>query len=287
MATPPLPPVLVTKPTPSSPLRYGLFQAANGPLDLPLHARNGGLEYVTAMCGEGFGYQIECIASQDSKADSFSENGSTTVVGKPFIVYATMVCGTVGYTYAEQRAMVLERLKGVEQSVVETALSSAAFGQSPSFLTTDGIETVTGGGTSAVEVLSELELARYCGTSGTPVSYGVAGHLHVPFNLFNELKSQHVIEFDGTRWRTATGTIVSPGCYTNDNPAGTPAADGTFWMYLTGQTTVWRTPDNDVQIAPVDGSLDRTTNQMLMMAEREYVVTYECGGFAKAVTLWT
>jgi hypothetical protein len=42
-----------------------------------------------------------------------------------------------------------------------------------------------------------------------------------------------------------------------------------------------------VLIAPVEGSLDRTTNQMKLIAEREYVVTYECGGFAKAVTLWT
>jgi hypothetical protein len=42
-----------------------------------------------------------------------------------------------------------------------------------------------------------------------------------------------------------------------------------------------------VQIAPVAGSLDRTNNQFMMLAEREYVVTYECGGFAKAVTLWT
>jgi len=94
-------------------------------------------------------------------------------------------------------------------------------------------------------------------------------------------------EPNGTRWRTPMGTVVSAGCYANHDPAGAVPADGVFWMYLTGQTTIWRTPDNGVLIAPVEGSLDRTTNQMKLIAEREYVVTYECGGFAKAVTLWT
>lgn len=282
-----IPPILIDKPTASMPLRYGLFQAAIGPFDLPVHARNGGLQYVTGLCGDGFGYEIECVNAQDSKAAAFTENGSTTVLGAPFIVFATMVCGTVGFSFEEQRSLVMERLSGVEQSVVEEVFSTSAFGQSPGLLAADGIVTVTGAGDSVVNILSELERARYCGFTGNTTQYGPPGILHVAIPVFNELKSLHVIDFDGTRWRTPMGTVVSSGCYANNNPAGVAPADGVFWMYLTGQTTIWRTSDNDVQIAPVEGSLDRTTNQMMMLAEREYVVTYECGGFAKAVTLWT
>ena len=282
-----IPAVPVAKPTSSFPLRYGIFAAANGPLDLPVHGRNGGVQYQTALCGEGFGYEIECIADQNDKTAAWTENGMDTVTGLPFIVFATAQCGTVGYTYDEQRALVLERLKGVEQSVVEELFSTSTLGQGPGLVTADGIITVTGAGDTVVDVLSELERARYCGFGANQTQYGPPGILHVAIPVLNALKAAHVVEWDGTRWRTPMGTVVSGGCYANNTPAGAAPADGVFWMYLTGQTTIWRTPDSEVQIAPVEGSLDRTTNQFMMMAEREYVVAYECGGFAKAVTLWT
>lgn len=281
-----IPPVLIEKPTPSMPLRYGLLQAALGPFDLPVHARNGGLRYVTSLCAEGFGYEIECIDDQNSKASEFSL-GTTTVTGLPFIIAATVTCGTVGYTFEEQRAFVMERLRGVEQAVLEEIFSTSTLGQGPGLVTADGITTVTGAGDSVVNVLSELERARYCGFTGNTAQYGPPGFLHVAIPVLNALKQEHIIEFDGTRWRTPMGTIVSAGCYANNDPDGAAPADGVFWMYLTGQTATWRTPDSEVQVAPVEGSLYRAANQFLMLAEREYVVTYECGGFAKAVTLWT
>lgn len=281
-----IPPVLVEKPTPFPPRRYGLLQAAIGPLDLPVHARNGGLRYVTSLCADGFGYEIECIADQNSKSAEFAQ-GTTTVLGLPFIIAATVTCGTVGYTYEQQRAFVMERLRGVEQSMLEQIFSTSTVGQQPGLVTADGIITVTGAGDTVTDVLSELERARYCGFGANPTQYGPPGYLHVAIPVLNHLKREHLVEWDGTRWRTAMGTVVSAGCYANNDPAGAAPADGVFWMYITGQTVLWQTSDENVQIAPVEGSLNRTTNQFLMLAEREYVVTYECGGFAKPVTLWT
>jgi len=269
------------------PLRYGILQAAVGPLDIPPHGQTGGVRYNTALCGKANAYEVKCAAPHDSKAAFWNLNGTTSVVGAPFLITATLQCGAAGFSYEEDRAFVIERLKGVEQSAVEDVFSTSGFGQSPGLITGDGIETVVGAGDNVVDVLSELERARYCGTAANPIQYGVPGYLHVAIPVLNYLKREHLIEFDGTRWRTPMGTVVSAGCYANHDPAGAAPADGVFWMYLTGQTTIWRTPDNGVLIAPVEGSLDRTTNQMKLIAEREYVVTYECGGFAKAVTLWT
>lgn len=280
-----IPPLLIEKPTPSFPQRYGLLQAAVGPLDLPVHARNGGLRYVTSLCANGFGYEIECIDDQESKAAEF-EAGTTTVTGTPFIIAATVTCGTVGYTFEEQRAFVLERLKGIEQGTLEQLFSTGAVGVSPSLTAAGGIATLAGAGVTSVEVVSELETAMYCGGSLGTV-YGPPAYLHMPIPVFNDLKSEHLIEFDGTRWRTPMGSVVSAGCYAGAEPDGDAPAAGTFWIYITGQTAIWRTADSAVQIAPVEGSLDRTTNQMLMLAEREYVITFECGGYAKPVTLWT
>lgn len=281
-----IPPVLVPNPTQLSPLRYGIFQAALGPLELPVHGRNGGLRIVSEICAEGFGYEIACIDAQGDKTTNFSV-GLSSVQALPFIVYATIKCGSVGYSFEELRAMTVNRLRSVEQSVVEEVFSTSSVGQFPGLTTADGIITVTGAGDTVVQVLSELERARYCGFGANQTQYGVPATLHVAIPVLNALKQEHLVEFDGTRWRTPMGTVVSAGCYANNDPAGAAPADGVFWMYLTGQTAIWRTADADLQVAPVEGSLDRTTNQYLMMAEREYVVSYDCGGFAKAVTLWT
>lgn len=274
-----MPPMLIDKPTPEFPLRYGLLQAAVGPLDLPDHAITGGLRYVTSVCGPGYGYQVECIADLDDKTFG---TGLSTVTGVPFVVYATVQCGAVGYNFEEQNAFARERLFSVEQSVVERIFSSGTFAQAPSLANnTPAATTVTGGGVTSVEVLSELERALYCTND-----YGPQGYIHAPLAVLNDLRSQHVIEWDGLRWRTPMGSIVSAGCYSNLSPAGATPADGVFWMYATGQTTVWRSPDSKIIDAPVEGVFNRTTNQMMTLVERPYVVTFECGSYAKAVTLW-
>lgn len=272
------PPILIDKPTPSTPLRYGLFQAAVGPLDLPDHAITGGLQYVTGVCGPGFGYEVNCLVDLDGKDFGV---GLDTIVGVPFVVYATVQCGAVGYDFAEQNAFARERLFSIEQSVVEQIFSAGTFGQAPSLANNADVVTVTGGGVTAGDVLSELENALYC-TAG----YGPQGYIHAPLAVLNELKSEHLVEYDGLRWRTPMGTVVSAGCYANLDPDGVAAADGTFWMYATGQTALWRTPDSALIEAPVEGVFDRTTNQYMTLVERPYVLTFECGIYAKAVTLW-
>lgn len=284
-----IPPVYVENPVNPFPLRYGLFQAALGPFDLPEHARGGGLQYITGNCGEGFGYDMACLPDLADKSAAWTENGTTTVLGAPFVVFATLQCGSAGLSPDELRDLTMDRLRSVEQAVVEEVFSTSTFGQSPGLTAADGIITVTGAGDTVGNVLSELERARYCGFTGNTAQYGQPAVLHVAIPVFNALKSEHLIDFDGTRWRTPMGTVVSSGCYANNDPAGVAPADGVFWMYITGQTAIWRSSDQFVRenIPGPEGTLDRTTNQYMMIAEREYVVTYECGGFAKAVTLWT
>src|SRR5687767_7020937 len=102
-----IPPPLIPKPTPAFPLRYGLFEAAVGPLDLPVHARNGGLQYVNAMCGGTYGYEVNCL---DDQLEKTFEETLQTVLGVPFVVYSTFVCAPVGFTAAEFQAFGLQKL---------------------------------------------------------------------------------------------------------------------------------------------------------------------------------
>ena len=83
------------------------------------------------------------------------------------------------------------------------------------------------------------------------------------------------------------GSVVSTGCYAGASPVGVARANGTFWVYATGQTVVYRTAASNVQMAPVEGNFNRTTNQYAGLVEREYVVAFECGVYAMPVTLWT
>lgn len=279
-------PMLVAKPTPETPLRYGLFAAANGPFDLPEHARQGGLRYENPMCGPGFGYEPECGSLQNVKP---AGTPIEIVTGTPFLVAAKILCGSVGYTEEQFQQFAFRRLKSIEQGMVEQILSSNTFGQAPNLVGNPAVVDVVTAATTVVDTVGVLENAMYS------TGYGVPAVLHVGFEVGERMKSEHIIEWDGSlngppnvgKWRTALGTIVSIGDYANLSPAGAAPAAGTFWIYITGQVSIWRTPDAQVEIPPIEGFLNRTTNQVEALAEREYVVTFECGGFAEDVVLWT
>lgn len=271
-----IPPDEVAKPTPSLPLRYGLFQAAIGPKDMPsTYVRGGGLWYRNAMCEGGQGYEINCIDALDTKV--FSENGLDIVTGVPFVVLSSYEC--LFTDLAEAESLTLQKLLSVEQSIVEQVFSSGDFAQAPSLANNPAVVSLVTTATELVDVISELENAIYCTSQ-----YGAPAYLHMPIAVFNRMKFDHLIEFDGARWKTPMGSVVSPGCYAGLEPDGDVPAAGTFWIYATGQTTVWRSAEPF--IAPEEAALNRTTNEYTGVAEREYVVTFECGIYAAPVTLW-
>jgi hypothetical protein len=276
-----IPQIEVAKATEELPLRYGIFQAAIGPLNFPdVHARGGGLWWQEAMCGGGSLYEINCIDALDTKV--FDPDGTNIVVGLPFVVKSDYTCMLTNLEEAERLAR--QKFFSVEQSQVEQAFSQGLVAQAPSLSNNPDVVdlSLTSGATEPVDVISVLENAIYCTSQ-----YGPRAVLHMPIAVFNRLKSEHLIEFDGLRWRTPTGTVVSSGCYAGFDPTGIAAGEGTFWVYITGQTVVYRTAVDDVEQIPVQGSLNRTTNQYTGLVEREYVVAFECGVYAMPVTLWT
>lgn len=269
----------VAKPTEEFPLRYGIFAAAIGPLDFPdIHMRGGGLWWQEAMCGGGSGYEINCIDALADKA--FTDAGTGTVTAVPFVVKSDYVCAPTEISRME--ALARQKFFSVEQSLVEQIFSEGLFAQAPSLSNNPNVVDLSAvaPADNGVNVVSVLEDWIYC-----TQQYGPRAVLHVPIHVFNYLKTQDKIEFDGQRWRTPTGTTVSSGCYSALDPDGAEPAAGTFWIYITGQTAVYRA--GDFEQPPVQGSLDRTTNQWTGLVEREYVVAFECGVAAAPVTLWT
>lgn len=257
--------------------RYGLFNVANGPLDLPMHARSGGLEFQTAVCDLPAGYDISCPPSGTPK--DFNSGGADLITGDPFVVRSDLLCAPVGLTDAQLRQWLLERLKAGEQAVVERIFSEGTFGVNPSLANSAvPATTLAASTTGLVDAIGLLEGWLYA-------RYGLPGVLHIPVTYASSLVSGGALVKDGQLWKTAAGTLVSFGNYAGTGPAGEVPAAGTAYIYITGQVTVWRAPDSDVFATPLPAALDRTTNQVYGQAEREYAIAYECHAATTLTTL--
>lgn len=267
-------PVFVPNPVPIVD-RYGLFTVATGPLTLPQVARGGGIQYETGVCVLPKSVQVECGPSDPEKV---IESTSDFIVGTPFIVYSELTCGTVGMTQERARTILMERLKAGEQAVVENVFSTQAVGQSPGLSDNPDVVTVTAVTTGIIDSVSVLEEAFYS-------AYGLTGTLHVPHVLAARLQEGGMLRWDGRQWRTPAGSLVSIGNYAGNEPDGDAPAAGISWLYMTGQVTIWRTPDSEIFIPPFAMSIDRASNQISMVAEREYVITIDCAVYATAVTI--
>jgi hypothetical protein len=267
-------PVFVPNPVPLVD-RYGLFTVATGPLSLPPVARGGGIQYETGTCVLPKSLEVECGPSDPVKE---IESTPTVIVGTPFVVYSELTCGAVGLTSERARTFLMERLKAGEQAVVENVFSMQAVGQSPGLSNNPDAFTVVASTEGVTASVAALEEAFYD-------IYGMPGTLHVPHLLGARLQQGGALRWDNGRWRTAAGTLVSIGNYAGFDPVGAEPAAGLSWMYITGQVTIWRTPDSEVFIPPYENSINRSTNQVSMVAEREYVITIDCTVLGTAVTL--
>jgi hypothetical protein len=91
------------------------------------------------------------------------------------------------------------------------------------------------------------------------------------------LAAQHQFCDCGTPLRTHLGTPVAAGggYVVNTGPDGAPAPPGTAWLYGTGPVSIRR---GEVFINPdsIGQALNRTTNEIEILAEREYVVGFDC-----------
>jgi hypothetical protein len=179
----------------------------------------------------------------------------------PFIVYSTVKCGSVGSSTL--RAKALRRLANGEQSVVEQAMDG---------ILVAGATPIIPPGATITDVVGALEQWLY-GNAPTDAQYGNVGYLHASPRLLSYAKEADLVTQDGPILRTHMGTIwVFGGGYTDD---------GT--IYVSGNVTIWRDPE--VFVPPQPQVLDKTTNQIYMLAERGYVVSYDCVA-ASAIFNW-
>lgn len=265
--------VTVPEPPPG-PQRYGLFNASTI-LDMPEHARIGGVQFIPDSCGIARLYSAACpITAQALKTLTDTQDLMTAA---PFVAYGSVVCSPVGSNAEMQRQRAIKRLFAGEQTQAELALwNGGAVGATPA-LTLAGATVVATAATQFGARLAALEEAFYS-------AHGYQGVVHVNTAAYGAAAFGDLIISPSSMppsmpqiLTTPLGSLWSFGAgYDITGPANAAPAAGSVWAFMTGPMTIWRTPDGQINAPDPAMTMNRSTNQMVALAEREYVQSYHC-----------
>jgi hypothetical protein len=289
-----LPLAPVTPPEPRA-RRYNLLTLANGPIEYvrlpgtldefdpgePLRIA-GGLTYQPNGCGVTREYPMVCGPDDESPdlTDKTFDFEVPFTENEPFVVYATLQCGSVGRTAAQMQERTLRKYYDGEPTGVERGLArTMAAAGGPELLSPDPTNIIDVIGTLEQWIygLQDMDLAGGGTTEG--VSYGYQAYIHATPRVAAYASDAHMIIDDrdgrGPFKRTQLGSIwVFGGGYNGAAPGEADPVAGVDHIYVTGQVTVWRDPD--VQVPPLRQTFNRGQNQWLGLAERAYVVGFDC-----------
>lgn len=252
--------------------RSTFFKVSTGPLAMPDHAGGGGLEYQISHCGYPDCYEITC--QTDAERPSKTLDGAVTLIqGDPFVVYSSIDCSPVGMTDDQMQTWLANKLEMGAQATIENVFSQQLCGQSPGLSDNEAAVDLNSAA-DIVDAVSQLENYLY-----VTAEYGVAGVLHVPLRFAPYFQYLHLVDpngmANGTVFRTALGTAINFGNYAGLDPDGGAPGAGTSYIYITGQTAVYR--QTPVFSPPRRDVLNRTTNKVTGVMEQEYVITFDCG----------
>lgn len=267
-------------------LPYGLWDAAQQPA-ADAHWRQG-VTWIERCPTGGTTYE-ECVTVTGTGAPpapaSKSSNVSQTFRGAtPFTIFTEFDCAPVGQDVRATTNAAVEALARVENHQVEAAFwTGTAGGQAVAFphlaasaqvldaqsmtLQPAASQVVTGTGTDVADGLGRLE-------AQLASCYKGQGVIHVPVTALPTLQAWGLVSDRGGSLYTARGNrVVVGGGYANTSPSGVAAAAGTAWLYATGAVFGWR---SDVRTFQLGESFDRAENTVKWMAERTYVIGFEC-----------
>lgn len=281
------PPLLVAPP-PTEAFAGGLFSVARFP-ELPADGNGNrwecGIEYEAETCAKPVGWREVC--PPEVPADKPATLEFPLVEGKSFTVVLGVQCPLVGYSLEEFERRVTAGFVLCDQAAVERIFwtgseennSLAGTVENPSTCVVPAGATTAAplsivGGVSAIEGYMR---ENYC---GTPV-------IHAPATVAAYASAQDQVIGAPGRQTTALGSrwAFGGGYMVNTGPDGTPAPAGVAWMYGTGQINIWR---SEVWVNPDDlrYAFNTRTNDVLVYAERKYIVTAEpCACIAVPVAL--
>lgn len=280
---------LVAAPT-RTPLSYGLLSVSQTPVDTDEHWQLG-VRYEVDTCSiDNLTFEV-CPATGSPELKTATGAWSMRSANA-LTVYSLIQCPPVGtwddYEERAIRAFTAGEVRAVEREfwtgergymphlAEDTAQNSAGTFDSTVVLQTAAMPIVTG----AVDVTEAMGLLEEALGS----CYGHEGVIHVPAAAAAHLSAKTLITKDGVRFRSPMGHLVAVGTgYTGSSPAGVAPSGGVYWFYATGALAVRRSAIRAV--SPREQALNRATNGMVFVVERNYVIGWDCCHFAIPVLL--
>jgi hypothetical protein len=250
----------------------------------------------------------ECIATTGAPDDPVpepsvkSDNVEHVLRGAtPFTPYVRFDCSPVGNAEAQQIAT--NALAQTESWQVEHAFwTGAVDGKTLAFPhLTATAEVVDNDGAllqmiaSPVVTGAAIDIATGLGLLEKALAdcYGGQGVIHVPVKLLPTLDAWGLIRPVGGRdtgsgqfgrqLETLSGNLVAVGSgYPGTGPNGVDPGNDASWMYATGSVFMYR---GSVKINPYASTVNRENNTVEMIAERTYVLGFDCCLLGVQVTL--
>lgn len=286
---------MLVDPPRRQPMPYGIFTVVDDRgMDDP-HVLQG-VEYQPLCGGSGTTFDY-CVTG--GPAPSFYPTVSRQMrAATPFTVFSELVCSPVGDTWDQAYKDVEDILKTTEQYQVERALWTgqvagldnqmyphlAANSAVTAPLVPNGLQLtlqtqaviVTGAPVNASAAIGLLE-----GALGA--CYDGQGVLHIPEAAVPALANLNMIYRDGKNLKTHNGNLVVAGAgYPGTSPSGVTPQPGTTWMYATGQFFMYRGP---IRTFTRESSLNRANNTLTAVAQRTYVLGWDCCHFAVQINI--
>lgn len=249
------------------------------------------------LCGVGSSTYSKCVSvtgsgtapapNPPSKAatNTLSSRGAT-----PFAPFVEVDCSAPGFwdraedtaeaalTRVEQfqveRTFWTGLANGVTVAFPHLAASSAVTDENGVVLQT-AVTQVTGG--AVLDVIEGIGLLE----AALAGCYEGVGVLHVPRALAPAMAFGMLLIREGSRYRTPNGNIVVLGAgYTGSSPDGV-VTPGSQWVYATGMPFIYRSRPRVLQVGQ---SIDRGKNTVKAIAERTYVIGWDCCHFGARIS---
>lgn len=269
-----------------TPLPYGLMSVAQMPATTDEHWQLG-VELEPYTCSRADITFESCPAS--GGLDKTPRDVLGLTAANAVTVYSMAQCAAPGFadrarelasavlTSGEARAIEREFWTGENGLTPHLAEDTAITGSDGAVEQSAAI-TITGSPVDIVEGIGLLE-------ESLSACYGSEGVIHVPPSVLAHMNAWNQVIRDGPRLRTGSGHLIAVGAgYPGTAPNGTAPAAGVRWIYATGAIFIYRSAVNFVG-ANVAETLNRSKNTIAQIAERTYVVGWDCCHYAIPINI--
>lgn len=290
-------PGIVDPPTIGGPAPYGLMSVAqmiNGGANQPRW--HSGVQFQPNACQRAMSTIMQCPFP-----DEFDYTKAVTSQGLPsrgaetFAVYADIECSSVGsWEYAVERALAAlaqGEARAVERAFWTGEIDTPAGRFIHPYLASD-INLTDPTGEIVLQTAADVLVTGVDIVEGMGILEGALGHcypgagvIHAERAVIEHMAAHHMLVRNGQQLFTHAGIPLAFGAgYTGTYPNSTAAPAGTTWIFGTGTVMIRRDPEITIT-SDRTAALDRSTNTLRLIAERNYNIAWDCCHFAINVSL--